>query len=319
MMKDGTRGLIHSLSAPPKQHTAGPEMTQLNQLMGNLSSQVDQLASSQRQSHSIIVTTSQPTSIFGYPLWKVAGLAGVAGYAYFYISGYELRDLVYVSKKHFDVATAALKDQYDQLEIAVAHVKGELLNRIGLVDQKLDDMSEAIHGTVRMEIGKVDERMAGLARGVSQMDARLAATGLRIDGIASDMAAVKQGLQTISSELDARLQPIHANMDRYHEEAARAQSALCLEMGTMQVKIDELSRATGSLYSGLDRQSRGISLLVEFARRSSTASPDLAEAFQSYATQDTAAAADVPPAKAPARMARKPSQGLAVAKQLVST
>jgi hypothetical protein len=60
-------------------------------------------------------TCSQPSTLFGVPLWKMVGLAGTASAIYMKVHGYEFRDLVYVSKKHFDTATTAIKQQYEQV------------------------------------------------------------------------------------------------------------------------------------------------------------------------------------------------------------
>jgi len=310
VMKDGSRGLLYSLASPKQ--TSGPasaDVVQLKQLVSQLANQVDSLNTNQRQSHSIIVQSSQPTSLLGVPLWKAAGFIGVAGTIYMKVYGYEFRDLVYVSKKHFDTATAALKDQYDQLEIAVSQVKGELLVRMGMVEKKLDDTRESIHLKITSEVHKVDQRISGLTKGVSQVDARMAQAGLRIDAMAQDMSEVRDGLRNLSAELDARLDPVRREIVEFQEQSSRSQKALSQEMGTMQSKIDDLSRSTTALHFGLERQSKGITLLVEYASRSSASSPDLVDALQTYTKEESND--NKPKAMNPPRTPRRPSEGLA--------
>jgi hypothetical protein len=310
MVRDGSRGLAQGFTA-----SGSSDVTQLTKLVSNLSSQVDMMAAHQRQSRDIIVSTSQPSSVLGVPLWKIVGLVGTAGTIYMKMSGYEMRDVVYVSKKHFDSATAALKDQYDQLELVMAHLKGDLMARVGLVDQKLDETRESISLQLQSEVGKVDERVTSLANGVSKVDARLAKTGVQVDYMMQEMILVKQGLQNIAMELDSRLLPMHQNIEEFQEQSSRAQAALCQEMGTMQGKMDEISRSTASLHAGLNHQSKGIGLLVEFASRSeasSSSSPSLVDALQLYSKEDEEVnAKPVVRTKSASRLVRKSMEGLA--------
>jgi len=297
MFRDGSRGLMQGIS--PAQSSNG-DMNQLKGIVSSLASQVDNLASTQRQSHSIIVQSSQPSSVLGVPLWKLVGLVGTAGTIYMKVSGYELKDIVYVSKKHFDTATAALKDQYDQLEIAVAHVKGELLQRMGVVEKKMDETRDSIHLKIDSEMGKVDQRIGSLSKGVGQLDSRMAHAGLRLDSMAHDMASVKLGLNNITSELDARLAPMHRDIEEYHNASTQSHQVLSQEMGSMQTKID--------------RQSRGIELLVDFAARSAVSSPDLVDALETYKREESNTDGNRikhTRVQSAHMLTRKPSEGLA--------
>ncbi len=88
-------------------------------------------------------------------------------------------------------------------------------------------------------------------------------------------------------QLDARLEPVRRDILEFQEQSTQSQKALSQDMGSMHIKIEDLSRATTALHSGLDRQSKGINLLVEYASRSSSTTPDLVDALQSYTREET--------------------------------
>jgi chaperonin cofactor prefoldin len=278
----------YGLKSPQSLSLGAPstEIVQIRGMMQSLTTQVEHLANTQRHSHAVIVSNNQPTTVLGVPLWKVVGLAGVTGAIYMKVYGYEMRDLVYVSKKHFDSATAALKQQYEQLEQAVELVKVDLLQRIGLVETKVTDARDSINAKIDLEVGKIDRNITDLSAGLEQVDQKMDSTALRIDGIAIDVTDVKNAIGNISSELDTRFAPVYKEVGLFKEETSRSHEALSSEINNIHSKVDDLARTTQNLFFGLEKQSKGIGLLCDFVYQSQsnpTTTPSLIEELQEYA------------------------------------
>jgi archaellum component FlaC len=308
MMQDGARGVVHSLSTPASRGGSA-DVAQLTNVVQSLSNQVDMLARHQQNSHSVIVQSSQPSALFGVPLWKIVGLAGTAGTIYMKMAGYEMRDLVYVSKKHFDTATAAIQEQYEQLEVNVEGVRSSLLARLGLVEGKVDATRDSINAKIDAEMAGVSGRMDDLSGNISQMDGRLQETGSRIDGIGRDVNSLRTDLAGIHSELGV-LSPMQKDMEEFKEQSSRAQAVLSQEMGSIHCKIDQLSRTTATLHHGLEKQSQGIGLLCRFASQSSN-SPELKGMFEEYKTVDSPKRRTLPRPHSESSVVRGQRRGLA--------
>jgi len=274
-MKDGTRGMIHSLTGPRANPTPAKDMRQLQSMVTSLSAQIDALAASQRTSQQIIVATSQPSTILGIPTWKLVGLVGTAGVIYFKIKGYELRDLVYVSKRHFTNVAEALKKQYEALDQTVRAAREDLMRRIGLVETKVDQAQKSIELKIDTELGKVSGQIEEVSFTVSKLDASLFETNAGIKNVGADVMHVKSELNRVADGIDRRLERMHVEVEDFKDASSQGQREMKHEMGKIDSKLDGLSRSThatlNSLQVGLDRQSRGIGLLCEFVRN--TAQP----------------------------------------------
>jgi len=269
-MKDGTRGLVHSLTGPRANPSSSQDVRQLQNVVSTLTAQIDALSTNQRQSHQIIVSSSQPSTILGVPTWKVVGVVGAAGLIYFKVRGYEIRDLVYVSKKHFNTVAEALKKQYESLDETVKAVKSDLMKRIGLVETKVDDAQKSIELKIDTEIGKVSGQIDGVSASVSEIDPSLLETSKDIKSVGADVVHVKTELTRVADGIDKRLEQMHHEVEEFKDSSYAGHNEMKREMGKIDTKIDGLSRSThatlNSLQVGLDRQSKGINLLCEFVR-----------------------------------------------------
>lgn len=309
---DLTSTLGFKSSQPLSLGAPSTEIVQLRGMMQSLTTQVEHLANTQRHSHAVIVSSSQPTTVLGVPLWKVVGLAGVTGAIYMKVYGYEMRDLVYVSKKHFDSATAVLKQQYEQLEQAVELVKVDLLQRIGLVETKVTDARDSINAKIDLEVGKIDRNMTDLSAGLEQVDQKMNSTALRIDNIALDVTDVKNAIGNFSSELDTRFAPVYKEVGLFKEETSRSHEALSSEINNIHSKVDDLTRTTQSLFFGLEKQSKGIGLLCDFVYQSQSnpnAAPSLIEDLQEYAKSTSNQG--ITRTQSASRLKKKSAEGLA--------
>eukprot|EP00301_Raphidiophrys_heterophryoidea_P022385 c6555_g1_i1.p1 GENE.c6555_g1_i1~~c6555_g1_i1.p1 ORF type:complete len:353 (-),score=103.17 c6555_g1_i1:231-1289(-) len=270
-MKDGTKGLLHSLTAPRANPSNAQDVRQLQNMVTTLTSQMDSMASNQRTSHQIIVASSQPSTILGFQTWKVIGVVGTAGIIYFKVKGYELRDLVYVSKRHFNTVADALKKQYENLDETVKAVKTELLKRIGMVESRVDEAQKSIENKIDSEVGRLSGQIDGVSASVSKLDVSLSDTSKDIKIVGTDVLQVKSDLQRVADGIDQRLDRMHLEVEDFKDTTTTGHNEMKREMGKIDHKIDGLSRSThatlNSLQVGLDRQSKGINLLCEFVRQ----------------------------------------------------
>eukprot|EP00301_Raphidiophrys_heterophryoidea_P006690 c12673_g1_i1.p1 GENE.c12673_g1_i1~~c12673_g1_i1.p1 ORF type:complete len:351 (-),score=102.02 c12673_g1_i1:214-1266(-) len=270
VMKDGTRGLIHSLTGPRANPTPSREMRELQGMVTSLSSQLNSISANQRNSHQIILDSSQPSTLFGIATWKLAGLAGTVGYIAFKVHGCELRDLVYVSKRHFNTVAEALKKQYENLDETVRVAKTEMLKRIGLVESKVDEAQKSIELKIDSEVGKLSGQIDEVSTSVSQLDASLVQTSNDIKNIGSDVGLVKSELGRVADGIDQRLERMHIEVEEFKDSAILNQNEMKHQMGKIESKIESMSRASSatlnSLQVSLEHQTRGISLLCEFVR-----------------------------------------------------
>jgi len=226
--------------------------------------------------------------------WKVIGLVGTAGTIYMKAKGYELKDLVYVNKKLFTQVTDTLREQLDLVEQKVVEVKQELLERIGLAEERVADR---IEGKIDEELGKVDDRMDGLQDGITRVESAMESNRLQVDGIATDITNVAG-------------------------EVALSRN----EMEKIDSKIDKMSNDTkqhlASLKGGLEKQSQGISLLCEFVCSQTNSkegsSPQLLSELQNYAQSERSVRA-IQTRALSQPIIRKKSAGLASVKSFPAT
>jgi len=99
----------------------------------------------------------------------VVGTTGVI----LYISGvHSWADIMYVTKKHFNTTVEALKEGVTGLASALARVRHELLEKVGVVEVKVDEARAALEGKIDGVRGQVEgvtnsqTLIEGLIRGI---------------------------------------------------------------------------------------------------------------------------------------------------------
>eukprot|EP00300_Choanocystis_sp_HF-7_P021901 c21004_g1_i1.p1 GENE.c21004_g1_i1~~c21004_g1_i1.p1 ORF type:complete len:347 (+),score=60.12 c21004_g1_i1:46-1086(+) len=256
-----------ALSAALSPSAPASEAGQLRDMVSALSSQVDGLSQTQQRSTSILIQQAQPATILGFQAWKVVGLASTAGMIYFKVKGYELRDLVYVSKGHFKTVSEALKSQISNLESAVASAREEFGVKLGLLSSKVDETRESIEGKVDAKIAAVEGRLGSLSEDLSEVGAQVSSATLKIDEIATDVSAVKAKLIDFGPEWDERFLKMQMEFEAVKDETAQGNASIRRDVTRVDSKLDGLTRSTqlqlNGVASNLQHQSRGIGLLCE--------------------------------------------------------
>lgn len=207
--------------------------------VSRLSEQMDMMARNQRHANTVLIQSSQPSAFLGVPMWQLIGAAGTMGVVYFKVKGYNLNDLVYVSKQHFNSITDILKEQIGLLETTMGDVKQELLERIGLVEAKVDSAKESIEARIAAEMSKVDGNMDKF--------------GLELGAVKTDVAESRNATRAIASDVTS----VKSDMGHFKDHLSKMSSAV----GLHTTKLDDLSLA---LAENLGKQSRGIDLLCKY-------------------------------------------------------
>jgi len=192
-------------------------------------------------------------------------------------------------------------------------VKADLLLRIGVVEDKVEEARDSINAKIDTEVGKVDRRIADVNTGLEQVDLKISSTAVRIDGIAIDVADVKSAIGNLSTDLDSRFAPVYKEVSTFKLETSRSREALSSEINNIHSKVDDLTRTTQSLFFGLEKQSKGIGLLCDFVCQSQNSAtgtaPTLMEELQEYAKSTSAQ--PLTRTQSNSRLKKKSMEGLA--------
>jgi len=256
-------------------------------MVSRLSRQVEVLNADQRKSQQIVIHNSQPSSILGVPTWKVVGVAATVGVICWKVQGYEMRDLVYMSKRHFTDAAATIKGQLEMLDGVVTQAKQSLLESIGLVDAKVEEARVSIESKLDTDLARVDESLMRAQSDLSVVSACASESRSLVHSLSSAVCSVKNQLWAIGSEVDVRLSHVQSKMSELCHAHTSSSTAVRKELDLLDEKLDGLTRSAEdsviAIQQGLNQQSRGLSLLCEYAVQSSEARPNLLRDLSDFA------------------------------------
>jgi hypothetical protein len=121
-------------------------------------------------------------------LFVVVG--GVGAALALYVSGSSLTDVVWVTRSHFNSTVTALKDGVRGVAVALAKVRQELAQKIGVVERKVDESRDHLEKRIAAEVGDVRRDLA-LAhedvRGVAKGQQEVRSVLTTIEGQVSDV------------------------------------------------------------------------------------------------------------------------------------
>eukprot|EP00298_Acanthocystis_sp_HF-20_P025829 c3817_g1_i1.p1 GENE.c3817_g1_i1~~c3817_g1_i1.p1 ORF type:complete len:350 (-),score=135.33 c3817_g1_i1:43-1092(-) len=264
VLGDRVRGLQHSLLPSRGVSSDAASIAALE----GLSREIAELKQAQRAGHHSLIISSQPTTILGVPMWKAVGLVGTLGFIYFKVKGYEMRDLVYVSQKHFTTVAESLRQQFDVMQTVLGAVKADLMERVHVVETKLVETREAIEALIGFRIGKVEERVDGLSTELTNTNAQISENTIRLGQISGDLVDVKSNISAVGVELDGRISQVQTKVGELRESTNENFERMNEETHNLDLKIERLSDQTSSqlvsIQSGIEESQKGISLLVEF-------------------------------------------------------
>ena len=179
-----SRTTVHFLTRPPEsERTAVAAVTPL---VANLNAKLDALVAQ-------MASRNRPSPWLGSGAVWVGAACGMA-VGVVYLSGYSLGDLMYVTRRNFKATTDALKDGLHGLANALAKVRAEVLERIAVVETKVDATRDELVALVKAESGEVK----------------------------ADVKHVKDNLEAVSANVDS----IKDGMDDYRKGWLRANRGL---------------------------------------------------------------------------------------------
>lgn len=197
--------------------TANPE---LEAMMGELTTQVGSLAAGQQASQRILVQSAAPPSILGVDSWKVYGTLGVLGSIYCKLNGWELRDLVYVSKGQYKKGQAVLAQKFKEVETLMSAVKDDVLVQLGLVEDKVDEARTAIEAKLEQKLQLVAEEQAqvskdleGLRTEAQKGNTNIESMTLEIAGVAGHVIDVHDQLTKLGGKVESSDRQMDDRMD----------------------------------------------------------------------------------------------------------
>lgn len=240
------------------------EMTQLAGMVGKLSDQVERMDQTSRQ---IVVATNQPSTVMGMETWKLMGLLTTAGTIYCKVRGYEIRDFVYVTRRHFNQATQAMTAKMNSIETSLSTARKELLARIGIVDSRIAEASQAMQEKLSIELDRVNSQISSVDNRLVSLSAAALETNTNIDLIKEDISATAKTVIDMSADLEAMRDQVSDSGNDVRD------------------RMDTLAM-------GLAQQSKGIGLLCEFVCQTQSgdgaSTPTLLQELRGYANQSHA-------------------------------
>jgi archaellum component FlaC len=289
---DGFKGILHYFTAPSTSigdRSSPAVATAQMSALESLSRELSDLKHAQRHGYNSLITASQPATILGVPMWQIIGLATTMGSVYWKVKGYELKDLVYVSKAHFTNVTDSLKAQFSVLQDTLEVVKADLMERVHNVHLKLVEVQESIEMKIGLEIGKVDEKIGSVSSELVKVNDQLSQSNSRMDGITEHITSIGKSVSTIGEEIDDKLGKVHSEVEELREASDENYKRMACTTSVIDQKLEKLSSQTThhltSLQSGLDDSSRGIKLLCEYvcSQSQTTNNPELIDSLQKFA------------------------------------
>jgi len=290
VLQNGVRGAIHHYSSPSRGLL---ESSASLAALDDLSREVAELRSSQHHGYSSIVVASQPTTVLGLPVWQAVGIAGTLGYIYFKVQGYEMRDLVYVSKKHFTTVTETLQEQFGVVQQALGTVKTELIERVCLVETKLVETREALEALIGFRFSKVEKNVDNLSSELSNATSQLSENTAILGQITGDLVDMKSNVSAVAVELDGRITEVSSKVGELREQSNENFEKMTTETNNIDMKIERLSDQTVSqllsLQSGIEESQKGISLLCEYVSAQTGVNSTIAQNMESFVQSDSRA------------------------------
>eukprot|EP00298_Acanthocystis_sp_HF-20_P002913 c13297_g1_i2.p1 GENE.c13297_g1_i2~~c13297_g1_i2.p1 ORF type:complete len:368 (-),score=157.77 c13297_g1_i2:115-1218(-) len=287
--------ILHYLTAPSSKSSSKDSSSVTNkaqlEAMDSLKRELSDLKHMQRSGYNTLVYATQPTTFLGFPIWKIFAITFAVGSIYWKVKGYEIKDLVYVSKKHFNTVTENLRLQFDVLKEVMDSVKADLMERVQILETKLVDAREAIEAKIGYEMTKVDGKIEGVSSELVKVNGQLSQSGIQISSIATDIGEVKKDISGINSGIDSRLTKVHNEVEDLRAASDENYARMSAKTTNIDNKIEKLSLQTtqhlSALQAGLDQSSKGIKLLCEFVAQSQPTvtgtKSDLLESLQEYA------------------------------------
>ena len=182
------RATVHFLSRPVGMGAGGPGSAPMppHPSMGALEDKIDKLASS--LSKAANGGGAAPTTVgawvasMRFPLMSFSLLSGCAALA-LRLLGYSMSDVWWVSKAQFRTTTDALREGVAAVASALARVRSELLEKIGVVDANVDRTREELKADV-----------AGVSRKVSSVSDSLQVIEAKLAGIEGGLRTANRGI-----------------------------------------------------------------------------------------------------------------------------
>jgi len=282
IMQNGVKGAINYYTSPSKSLSNGNL-----EAFNSLRNEIAELKQAQRSGHNALIIAHQPSTVLGFPMWKAVGLVGTVGFIYFKVKGYEMRDLVHVSKKHFTTVTESLRQQFDVMQQVLGAVKTDLIERVHVVETKLVETREAIEALIGFRFGNVEKKVDDLSSELNNTNAQLTVNTMRLDQISGDLVDVKSNISAVGAELDGRISEVQSKVGELRESSNDNFQKISFETNNLDRKIERFSDQTTSqiisIQSGLEESQKGISLLCQYvSSQSPESSATSVSNLQSY-------------------------------------
>jgi predicted nucleic acid-binding Zn-ribbon protein len=233
-----------------------------------LHDQIGDVVHMQKQQQGFLMQHHQPTSVLGVPVWKLASVAGVATTAYLKVYGYEMRDLVYVSKKHFNSITDSMRVQIESLEEVCGAIKVQLLERIGVVEEKVDDAKRDIEAKIGDESAKLRVEIGDVGGQVSEISGAVANNSEKVDKLAEDVAGARKHLESIHKDVGLSLSHLRNDLDEVQRTTVTGNRVMRGDIQSVHSKVDNLDENTRREFHGFNtnmtKVTKGLGLLCEF-------------------------------------------------------
>jgi len=288
VLESGVRGAIHHYTSPSR---GLAERSASFAAIDGLSREIAELKSSNAHGYHSVIVTSQPTTVLGLPVWQVVGVVGTIGFIYFKVKGYEARDLVHVSKKHFTTVTDTLKEQFGVVQQALGTAKTELVERVCLVETKLIATREALETLIGFRVAKVETNVDNLSSELSNANSQLSENSTRLGQITGDLVDMKSNVSAVAFELDGRVTKVYSKVGELKEQSNENYEKMTSETNNIDMKLERLSDQTASqllsLQSGIEESQKGISLLCEFVSAQAGGNSTATQNMESFVQTDS--------------------------------
>ncbi|KAA8499110.1 hypothetical protein FVE85_6695 [Porphyridium purpureum] len=124
----------------------------------------------------------------------LAGASGSAVYILLRTWGYKVDDLAWVSRSLFQSTTQSLRNMVSKLSVSLGTVRDELLQRIGMVEMKVDASHNELMDKIGTDVGAAVARVDGVAKDVGEVHRSVRMLDARINDVQSGIRYTKHGI-----------------------------------------------------------------------------------------------------------------------------